>query len=327
MADSKKKSSQAQAALVSRLKKAAASRPEIRSAEGENNADVSATALSSSDVEHPEAAAPESMGVISFGTVSYNLLTDGTVETISGARVWNHGNRSVEFTVGALLDLGVVGPIPLVPGVNAILGPANTGKTPLLEFIAGQMNTEVIRAGEPFPGYIRETDALAGRMLSHTDPVMCVDSLKNITGRLHGGLMASGLSREFFTMLSDMSSFFAERNQAVVIVVNISSKDANVLDQAIESLSSNTTALWQLSTRGEVEWTVRSSAGKRRRSGVATINWAGDGVIRSLTSKSGDIAATNRVRPDISEPVSGHIPTTLSSVVSRVARHTTNETN
>lgn len=258
-------------------------------------------------------------GIMAFGTTSYVLHADGTVETIRD-RVWSHGSRETSFTIGLLGDIATLDGIPIVKGVNAIYGKANTGKTPVLNYVRRALKGADIKAGEPYPGYLRSTADLAGAMLGATESVICVDSLKNVTGRLSGNATSGGLSKEFFATLSDMSSFFAERGQAVFIVVNVSSQREDVINESIQALESNTVALWHMTEDGRIEWLVRSDVGKKRRTGVNTVSWEGDGVVKSLGSgaKVVDLDPLGR-----SHWVDGDIPvvdTALNRSLARVLR-------
>lgn len=235
-------------------------------------------------------------GTIALGTTSYALMGDGSVETIAHARVWSHGDRPTTFEVGQIGDVATIDGIPAAHGINVIYGLADTGKTPILEYVANTLKATLIRAGEPFPGYLRSTAELAGAMIGAVTPAICIDSLKNVTGRLSGNATRGGLSREFFASLSDLSSFFAERQQAVFIVVNISSQQKEVVDETVQALESNSIGLWHVTSSGKIEWLVRTHAGRRRRKGTNHVTWAGDGVVRSLRSQN-DTGSANPVNP------------------------------
>lgn len=266
-------------------------------------------------------------GIMALGTTSYRLEDDGTVSTIHGESIWNHGNRATHFTHGRLAEVARVDGIPIFTGFTAIFGPADTAKTPILEYVSRMAGAEMIPYGEPLPGYIREVPKLVRRMLGTRNPVICIDSLKNVTGRVKGGTQAGGLSREFFTNLSDLSSFFAERGQAVIAVINVSSAKDEVVEEALASLRSNGGSVWVAQAGSRVEWVSRIQAGHRRIEGSCSIQWAGDGEIGKLAGDGVQYAASRLGEgASVSTVTEGDIETRnpLTRAMSRVVRQTAN---
>lgn len=223
----------------------------------------------------------DSLGTIAIGNDSYEVRADGTVTVIPRQRVYAH----IEGLEPVLHqpDIATIDGIPITAGVNVILGVANVGKSPLLRYIAGKQGVRLIEAQEPFAGSIRGTDQLAAAILqAHESPIICVDSFKNVVRRMTGGgTMISGISGELLPWLSDMSSYFAERGQAIVTALNFSVARKEVIDEMISGLSSNVSALWVMDKSG-IKWSVRGQAGKMRRSGDAKPVWIGDGEIGRL---------------------------------------------
>lgn len=248
------------------------------------------------------AKAPQHLGIMSIGTTAYRLNADKSVDVWRGERLWDHGTRKTDFELGVLKDVANVDGIPITTGLTVIFGVANRGKTPLLRYIQKNTNADIIYFGEPFPGYLRTTTELAARMLESENPCICVDSMKQITSRVAGNATSGGLSKEFFATLSDMSSFFAERGQAVIVVVNVSSQRDEVLAESMQSLDSNGVGLIRIESPGHLVWLVRSSMGQQRRQGSSRIKWAGDGVIERLTGDSAPDVTTPRFQLNAAEP-------------------------
>lgn len=248
---------------------------------------VDVIAEASAVVESPAPSTGE-IGVFAIGNDSYRFYDDGRTEFLRGRRVYTM--PSAVSTRAELEDTVVVSGIPIPAGMTVIFGGADEGKSPLLRFISREaaklVPTTSICFGEPFPGYLRDTESLARAIVSAVAQgdmprMITVDSFKNIVGRIGGNATKGGMSRELFPWFSDMSSFLAEAGVSMVTVLNISSAQRAVIDEAVEGLNSNCTATWQLES-GRIEWQARVGEGKRRRSGSAVITWGGDGLIDRL---------------------------------------------
>lgn len=248
---------------------------------------VDVIAEASAVVESPAPSTGE-IGAFAIGNDSYRFYDDGRTEFLRGRRVYTM--PPAISTRAELEDTVTVSGIPIPTGLTVIFGGADEGKSPLLRFIGREaakiVPTASIRFGEPFPDYLRDTESLARAIVSaiawgDMPRVITVDSFKNIVGRIGGNATKGGMSRELFPWFSDMSSFLAEAGVSMVTVLNISSAQRAVIDEAVEGLSSNCTATWQLES-GRIEWQARVGEGKRRRSGSAVITWGGDGLIDRL---------------------------------------------
>lgn len=248
---------------------------------------VDVIAETSAAVESPTPNRGE-LGAFAIGNDSYRFYDDGHAEFLRGRRVYTMPPSVTPRP--DLEDVTAVCGIPIPAGMTVIFGGADEGKSPLLRFIsreaAKSVPTTNIRFGEPFPGYIRDTESLARAIVTAVAQgdmprVITVDSFKNIVGRIGGNATKGGMSRELFPWFSDMSSYLAEAGVSMVTVLNISSAQRAVIDEAIEGLNSNCTATWQLES-GRIEWQARVGEGKRRRNGSAIITWGGDGLIDRL---------------------------------------------
>lgn len=273
------------------------------------------------------------MPTIMIGRTSYVRVLDSAdgVKPVAGLCYDERLIPSIDPSA-PLVDIASVAGIPIPPGVTVIFGPANSAKTPLLHYImehsqrAGTpVARELIRWGEPLPGYARAPRTLAARLLTSEAAIICLDSIKNLVGRLPGAAMSAGVSRELFPMLSDWSSYFAERGQALVTVLNISVDKAAVTEATIEGLRSNTTAIWAVNGDGSIDWQARRGSGLRRRNGSAMIEWLGEGKIKSLVSREARGATAGFGSEMVSAVDVGHISAdTFSTALRRVQRSNSN---
>lgn len=278
------------------------------------------------ELSEEEAAEAGAKGVICLGNSSYSVDSKGAVQVIKG-HVWSHGKRELDYEDGVLRTIVTIDGIPIVEGTNIIFGDADTGKSALLKYIAQKAGSKPIRAGEPYPGYLRSTSELAAAMLNSEDSVLCVDSFKNVVIRLPGNATIGGLSKEFYATLSDLSSYFAERGQALVTVVNVGSSREDVIAESLQNIRSSATGFWHMHADGSVEWLIRVAEGQKRRAGRATIKWKGDGVIEKLELTRGANVPVVEERPFRSELTmgefrqSGALSESLNRVLQRSRRN------
>lgn len=226
--------------------------------------------------------APRVHRAVAIGEFSYVLekAGDATVSVVRRERIYGPTDHSAASFSDLVIN-GDLDGIPLPAGVIAIFGGANSGKSPLAAYVANKTGGKMVKYGEPLPGYHRDVSHAVHAILSAEERVIVLDSTKNLVGRIDGGLMASGVSREFFAMLSDWSSYFAELGQTVVVVVNATVKEANLVQMIVEGLYSNTTGIIH-SADGSLTWAMRAGSGKQRSEGTSKIVWAGDGQIARL---------------------------------------------
>lgn len=249
---------------------------------------------------------PKMVRSMAFGKVSIFIDDQGQVGMKSGM-VYDDVVIPPE-AVGVLEDSAVVDGIPFPKGVCVIFGGADTAKTPLLHYVLKRTGGDHIRYGEPLPGYFRSEQAAAAAIMTSDNSIIGLDSLKNLVGRLSGGLMDAGVSRELFPMLSDWSSYFAEHGQTLVTIVNASSSAQRVEDMMVEALKSNVTMIIHAKPDGRLDWVARRGSGLRRRTGQHRIEWAGDGEISRLTGSESRItgrATHHNVAPSVDVGVTG----------------------
>lgn len=199
--------------------------------------------------------------------------------------------------------------LPICTGLTVILGPAGTGKTPLLNYLTGSVDGHVIHHGEPFPGFSTEDCELALRVLASDSPVIAIDSVKNLIGRLGGAASARGISRELFPMLSDLASEFASAGRALILTINISSDNDLVFNEISEAIKSNATMAIFAGTDSRCAWFARTGVGLKRRSGVFNIKWAGNGQISKLEVTDDDDTASSE------SSAGGHVMKTIALVL------------
>lgn len=278
--------------------------------------------------QNPDAREAERVHrALAIGEVSYVLTKkdDPTVTVVKKDRIYGSTDHSAA-SYGELLTNGNLDGIPVPAGVVSIFGGANSGKSPLASYIANKLGGKMVRYGEPLPGYFRDVSQAVHAILSADEQVVVLDSTKNLVGRIDGGLMASGVSREFFAMLSDWSSYFAELGQTVIVVVNATVKDASLVQMVVEGLYSNTTGIIHAAD-STLTWAMRAGSGKQRSEGTSKIIWAGDGKIQRLqmfgTPKNGAIRESARVIPDADSGVTD-VTSAFNRAMSRLVRRAPN---
>lgn len=224
--------------------------------------------------------------------------------------------------------------IELPAGVGVVVGPASVGKTPVLKWLVAARNAtftgsaELIRFGEPLPGYLtREADAvlaLTSHLLNPNVGIIAIDSIKDLLASMGGGLMARGVPRELFRMLSQWGSIAASLGKLIIVPLNISTDNEDALAEVESAVLSNATfaAIAQLNLGQSDKFTFATSArqgeGKRRSLGRWTLSFDANGK-PSITS---DIARTETVAPVSTET---NITLTQYSVGRALARALNND--
>lgn len=255
---------------------------------------------------------------MAFGKTSVQIASDGTISWCTGMIYDDVPAESI--VVGVLEDSAVVDGMPFPKGVCTIFGGADTAKTPLLHYLMRRTGGTHVRYGEPLPGYYRSEQLAAAAIMNAPGTIIGLDSLKNLVGRLSGGLMEAGVSRELFPMLSDWSSYFAERGQTLITIINASSSSDRVESMMVEALKSNVTMLIHAKPDGRLEWLARRGSGMKRRTGVHRIEWEGDGKIRALINNSESsrepASSLRNVPPSVDVGVTS-FQTAMSHIVAR----------
>lgn len=136
--------------------------------------------------------------------------------------------------------------LPWSCGATAIVAPGGVGKTPLLAKIAAAFRAEGRKAreihfGEPRGEYESDYCNLMldiAFALYYGEDVF-VDSFKNPVYDLPGSLSAGGASNALWTTLSDLSGIFDRVGLSMVALINPTTADVRVRENAVESLKSS----------------------------------------------------------------------------------------
>lgn len=167
-----------------------------------------------------------------------------------------------------VIDFGKSFPIPC--GVCIILGPSNSGKTPLAHALAGAGvdSYSVVRAGEPFAGYLSNQTQIAkslGQALFESSDVV-LDSIKDLMSG-DGAAMKGGLSRGVLLDLSIWSSLAASLGSTIYIPMNPSSTDPAIMSMLREAAIGNATMTISHSSATEWDFVTRHGEGVERSAG------------------------------------------------------------
>lgn len=180
---------------------------------------------------------------------------------------------TADFPVGAVHAAFMLGDEVSPAGFNAVLGPANAGKTPLCHAIAGYAGREYafVAYGEPLSGYGTSWGSIAGALcqaIAEHDAVV-LDSLKDLLTVAKGGAMKSGLSRGVFPIFTQLAVVAADAGCSLFVPINPSTQDEDVVDMLVEAIGSNATGIIAQSDADTSAWTYifRTGEGLPRRSG------------------------------------------------------------
>lgn len=215
---------------------------------------------------------------VAVGNISYSMMSDGNMVVVERRRLY--GPTSFESKGDSIADRTLkvtttIDGIPLPVGVVVIFGGTNSAKSPLASYLVKQGKGKLLRYGEPLPGYSRDLTVLLQRVFAAEESLIAIDSMKNLVGRIDGGLMKTGLSREFFAMMSDWSSYFSELGQTILVIVNanVDPRQPELVNTVIEGLWSNTNGVIH-SEGGILKWTMRVGDAMPRIEGQAKIAWS-----------------------------------------------------
>lgn len=195
----------------------------------------------------------------------------------------------------------------LPAGSAIVMGVASVGKTPVLKWVVKACNDAVpgsatlFRYGEPLPGYItNEVDAARKLMVALLNPsikVIAIDSIKDLVASMGGGLMARGVPRLVFKMISQWGTVAASLGKTIIVPLNISTDDQNAMDEVSSAVSSNATTAILYDRDGKYAVSARTGEGKLR----ANSTW-------KLQFKDGKpvVTSTDTVQPmDLRESLIG----------------------
>lgn len=249
----------------------------------QDEADISADA---DVIEEPTVQKSVAVGNISYSMMS-NTNSALSMLVVEKRRIYGPTDYKAKSDSVADRTLAVtttVDGIPLPVGVVVIFGGTNSAKSPLASYLVKRGQGKLLRYGEPLPGYSRDLKELIYRVFTAEERLIAIDSMKNLVGRIDGGLMKTGLSREFFAMMSDWSSYFSELGQTILVIVNanVDPRQPELVNTVIEGLWSNTNGVIH-SEGGVLKWTMRVGDAMPRAEGQAKIVWSSnrhEGIVR-----------------------------------------------
>lgn len=190
----------------------------------------------------------------------------------------------------------------LPAGSAIVMGVASVGKTPVLKWVVKACNdanpgsATLFRYGEPLPGYItNEVDAARKLMVALLNPaikVIAIDSIKDLVASMGGGLMARGVPRLVFKMISQWGTVAATLGKTIIVPLNISTDDQNAMDEVSSAVSSNATTAILYDRDGKYAVSARTGEGKLRANSTWKLQFKeGKPVITST-----DVAETPDLR-------------------------------
>lgn len=181
------------------------------------------------------------------------------------------------FDKEAIIRLSDLNDLPLVKGLNVIVGGHGAGKTPFMRDTiypaVEHEKSDYFMFGEPWIGYETLGSRLCANVLQSLiagNKVILIDSLKNVMDRTGGPLAKEGINRPFFSMLSDWSAIAMQRNCAIVVVFNLLADSAAVLAETLNRLNSSTNMVILAEGSGNFSYKVRDHDNSERISGSFT---------------------------------------------------------
>lgn len=125
--------------------------------------------------------------------------------------------------------------LEIAPGITAIFGASNSGKTAVLRHIANELKKDVVVFHEPELPVLLSVKSLVDEIhsfLNGDEEVMLVDSFRFFiyNSNAKAAAMSGGISASFFTELTNLSIIAASLNKKLVVNVNFLSESDKVTD-------------------------------------------------------------------------------------------------
>jgi hypothetical protein len=209
------------------------------------------------------------------GEVVYEIVENSegektaTGEAIKGRyRGWSEEMKDNSSNPpGCAPAVAKVGNVTIPAGVCLVIGAASTAKTPFAHALAAECSDRyaIVRYGEPLSGYITDPEQLTMTLARAliAEPVIVLDSVKDVLAMAPGGAMTSGISRGSFPILSDLSVVACDRGSVVIVPFNPSNPSADVISAMMEAARSNVTSVVMGQNNGDSTlWTVFSRSGE-----------------------------------------------------------------
>lgn len=159
------------------------------------------------------------------------------------------------------------GEVPISSGVTIILGPSNSGKTPLmLDLVGNDPDGEIVRVNEPHVGYLVDTGNAVAQLVTvlASDLSLCgFDSVKNLLSE-GGALMSGGISRSSMTDLSNLSVVASLMGKTIFVPLNPGVNNDDIYDNLVENAKSNVSGvIWHTAGNSWKYLTRTGEAGAR----------------------------------------------------------------
>lgn len=244
---------------------------------------------------------------IAFGNAVAKVTDNGEIDVINytksatsyivrdaGEAIRRNFNIEVHEDSSVLPVVFETDTMRLPAGAGVVVGPASVGKTPVLKWLVAASNAQnagsakFLRFGEPLPGYLtRESDAVHALTSYLLDPdvkVIAIDSIKDLLASMGGGLMARGIPRELFRMLSQWGAIASSLGKLIIVPLNISTDNEDALAEVEAAVLSNATFAaianngTSVGSTFSFATTARLGEGKRREIGKWELRFESDGT-------------------------------------------------
>lgn len=209
-------------------------------------------------------------------------------------------NEKVRGLQGAAPGNKTIGEAIIPCGVCAIVGPGNSGKSPLAHALAahGEKEYAVVRVGEPLAGYgsskLESAEDLARAMILSSNVVL--DSIKDVLSSGSGAAMKSGLNRDALTAISTWSAQACDLGSTLYVPINPSTPEPGVVAMIAEAAKSNATSC--LIHAGGERWEFFARSGEGMQRTHAFVHFSSKGVITIDVDKDaiGEKAKDERIQ-------------------------------
>lgn len=268
------------------------------------------------------------------GTITIANKSDGeswlTTDPASIEAMANRTGVVVNTDPEIIPIVGKIGNFDLPSGCGVVMGGADVGKTPVLRAVAKHFGDQAvfIRYGEPLPGYMtRESEAAEALLSALLDPkikVICVDSVKDLLSSMGGALMARGIPRTLFKMISQWGTIASSLGKLILIPLNISTDSEDAILEVEAAVNSNATLsiFWNKQKGGSSSRflaSARTGEGKLRVKSDWVLSF--DGAVPVLTvtrlGKDEDYKSTSAIQDDTGRQTAIMSQYVISAAISR----------
>lgn len=223
---------------------------------------------------------------IPFGTSSITIYTNGEIMSVEDQKKFPFKSGvhiPTDVPAGSAATNFMIDEMRVSTGLYGLVAGGNMSKSPVATAMAGHGGREFgfVRYGEPLSGYHTDERSagidLITSMMKY--PVVVFDSVKDLLSEAGGGAMKSGLTRGSLPMLSRWGSIAASMGVTLIVPINPSSPDDEVIELLVEAAKSNSTsAMFPISPK-KWSYVTRTGEGMRRTSGSFSSSFTTDGDI------------------------------------------------